>query len=210
MATKTRKQGTTNSAAAFDALIGNAPAAPSKSKKSDMPTLTLPENLVPNLDSYLQYKADMKKSETLMRENEQPIVGWAMNELDKKAIAGDYHNSYRLTDGTETITLVSVDKFSVSQEPQVHEVLKETLGDEYNNVIGDSVDVSLKEDVFTDEVKKAKFMALIGTSFNEFFDVEKKKAVKKGFAEKMYKIANTVEKVAEIRGLLVQNKPSLK
>lgn len=133
-----------------------------------------------------------------------------MNELDKKAIAGEYHNSYRLTDGPETVTFVSVDKFSVSQDPQVHEVLKETLGDEYNNVIVDSVNVSLKGDVFTNKEKKEKFMALIGNNFAEFFDVEKKKVVNKGFAEKMYKIANTSEKVSEIRGLLVQNKPSLK
>jgi hypothetical protein len=72
------------------------------------------------------------------------------------------------------------------------------------------VKTSLKPEVFADDDLKKDLMKLIGREFPRFFETTKTRSLKSGFAEKMYELAKTKERLLSIKALIPQKKPSIR
>lgn len=197
----------------FNSLIKSAVAVTDKKgkKKKERFVLELPVGLSGKLIEFNKQKKAMKEAETAMRVAETPIVLFCRDEQNKSAFEGTFRSSFDVKDGTEVSKFVSSDTFSVSQDPEVHNQLKQLFGEEvYNEVIGEETFVVMKNDVFTDEKKQEEFIALMGDRFGDFFESTVVLKVKPGFQERVYQLAKTEEKLIEISSLITQKKPFLK
>lgn len=200
---------------AFNAMIGQneVKATDTKNGKKEAPVIQLPEELHKNLKSFLQYKNEKKTAETNMRTEEAPLLEHCRNIQDENALAGNFVATYKVVgeDG-QAVSFVTQDKHSLSQDKEVHDNIKESVGDEeYGNVVETKTTVRLKDEVFTDKALKAKLIELVGSCFGEFFVTETKKVLKPGFNKKVYELSGgEQDKVDELRGLIPQSKPFFK
>jgi len=199
----------------FDDMFSDA-AAPEKkkSKNGDIPEIKLSAEVEKNLVAFLAQKKAMKAAETSMRAEEKPILVEAMTKLETDALAGNYSSSYvirvMVNKEEQLIKLVTSDKFTFPADPEVIVELEKILGEEFEKVTTEVKGLDVKPELFTDKKLQKKLMDLLKNDFFTFFTPTKKRILNKGFAEKMYKIAKTAEKLAEIKELVPQAKPALK
>ena len=203
----------TSSGMDFNSMIsGNAvDAVSAKKKKLDAPAISLPAERAENLKRFLKHKADMKNSESLMREEEKPILDYCNEIFDSRGLENHFSNSYNVSGGDAgSVKFITVDKFSVGQEPEIINGIKNLLGADADKVIRKVTEVKLKDEIFEDEARQKELVALIGNRFAEFFDVTTSYKAVKGLNEGIFKVAGNQEKLNKIREFVIPQKASLK
>jgi hypothetical protein len=198
----------------FDSMLGQTEIAgsDSKKKKDALPLISLSEELTKKLKDFISQKAKMKEAESEMRLAEQPVLETCLERMDKDALEGEFHASYELkgTDGTKA-KFISTDKFSLSQEKENIQALRELLGDEFDKEVVKKPTVQLKSEVFENKELQAELVQIMGDKFGKFFETVVKYSTKEGFDERMYKIANgSKAKVMQICSVCGKAKPYIK
>ena len=199
-------------AGSFDDMLGtNETTAASKKKaKEDGPALVLPDNLKQAFLNYLEHKKNMKDQESLMREAESLVLDFCKNKFDEDGLAGKFTHTYDVKSGDKKAKFITTDKFSIGQENDVINKAKDLLGNEFAEVVGQEKEVVMNPDVFLNAELQAELVKLLGDKFGKFFTTVKKWVVKKGYNEKMHKIAGNKDKLTQIREVIVPAKPYLK
>lgn len=196
---------------AFAELVTNkAKKATPASKKASAPEIVLSAELSADLKALIEAKEAKKLAEANIAKAESSLIQHGIAIQDRDGLAGAYVGTYELVGDDQRVKFISTDKFSVSQDDEVHEELAAVLGDKYEEVIEKTVTVTLRSKVFEDENLQKLVVKLLGKHFDQLFETTVKSSVKSGFKEKIYQIAGDEEKLADIRDLLTQAKPSIK
>lgn len=192
----------------FDKMIKKSAqtADEKKAKKKEAPKVTLPDELSPELDNFLEAKKEMKEAKGIMSAAEQPIIAFCRSEQDRQKST----DSFDVTNGKATVKYVPADSFSVSQDPEVHEELQNIFGDDYDKVIETETSITMKPEVFQDEKLQQSLVKKLGDNFADFFDTTETLKVKKGFAQKVYALVDDPNTLERVRSLIIQKKPSLR
>lgn len=194
-----------------DMIKKSAVKATDSKKKKDERIVSLSKELADSLDTFLKEKEKSKNAEAKYREAEGPILAHLRELQDTEGLAGSFHHSMTVKGNDDKeVKFVSSDKWSVPQTEEEIAAIKEKLGDKFDEVIGESVGVQLKEEVFQNEELQKELTALLGDNFDKFFSSTTKLVVKPGFNEKIYKVAKTIDEVKDLRAVVVQSKPFLK
>lgn len=197
----------------FGSMLGQTevPASDAKKKKDQKPIIKLDDEVTKKLHTFVDKKKEMKAAEGEMRLAESPILDVCMKRMDEDALTADFHSSYEVrgTDGTK-VSFITTDKFSLSQEPDNINAIRDLLGDNFDKEIVKTPTVSLKPEVFESEELQRELVALMGAKFPKFFTTTVKYTTKSGFDERMYKIAGNQGKVLLIRNMCGKSKPFFK
>jgi len=203
---------TNDASLTFDSLVGSTTVSKSETKKKKLPQIKLDTTNSGNLRKFLSYKVDMKDAETNMRSAEQPLLTLCLDRQDEDALSGHFYGSYELVtdDGQTTAKYVSVDKFNLSQDPEVIDALRDVLGDKFDEEVEKTTLVMLKPEVFNDKKLKAELVKLLGAQFGKFFQSVVTYKMKSEFDERLYKYASTAADAQQLRVLANKSKSSLK
>jgi len=193
-----------------DMLASNETTASSAKKKDDSGAFQLPEDLQQAFLNFLTHKKNKVNEETLMREEEEKVLEFCKNRFDSDGLAGKFTHSYDVKAKDAKAKFITTDKFSIGQDNDIINKAKDLLGKDYEEVIGIEKVVTMNPEVFENEALKKEFVELLGDKFSKFFTTTKRFVVKKGFNEKIFKIAGNKEKLTQIREIIVPTKPSLK
>ena len=196
----------------FNSMIGGGKSeGEAKKTKSSAPVINLPEDKHGNLDAFLEEKSKMKNAEAAMRQEEAEILEVCRKVHDENGLKGKFSNSY-LVNGApgKTVKFITTDRFSVSQEQESLDELRDTLGDDFGEVVVKQQVVQLKAEVFESEELQAELVKLIGNRFPDFFETTFKWVAKKGLNESIFKTAKTQDKLDKVREIVVPAKPSLR
>jgi hypothetical protein len=200
---------------AFDSMVNSSVVskADKAKKKDELPQIKLTPTLSANLRKFLKAKRIEKLAATAKEMQEQPILKFCQDRLDKDALSGNFTSSYEvLSDDKKTkVKFITSDKFSLSQDKENIAALQEKLGDEFDEYIESITVIQSKPELFTDEELQKELVALLGDKFSKFFVAVKTYKTKKGYDEKVFKYAQGEEnKLKNIRTMISQSKPFFK
>jgi len=194
---------------AFDALAKTAPT----SKSSTKPIVEVSDSIRKAVDAYLKAKAAEAKAKAEKEQSGEAIIDHVRKQQDKDAYAGKFSKSYEVPGtGDNKTTFVASDKFSVAQEAEVHDGIKDIVGDNYPLVVTKVRTITLNEKMQQNEEfinKLVKLLADSELSLADAFEVTDKWVVVKGMDEAQYNLVPNT-KLDEFRTLVKQAKPSLK
>jgi hypothetical protein len=196
---------------AFDKMIGSGKAKAATKKKGAAPEIVLPDELSDDLDTLLKAKADKKSAEARIAKAEKALIEYGVAIQDRDGLSGNYSGTYELAGGSDTrVKFITSDRFSVSQDEEVHEAIVDLVGDKYDDVIERKVSVSLRPKVFKDKDLQKLVTDLVGDHFDELFETSSKLVAKPGLKESIFDIAGDKDTLADLRDLLPQVKPSIR
>jgi hypothetical protein len=201
---------TTNS---FTKLIGNkATVATKKSaKKSTAPVIKLTPELSDELDILVEAKAEVKAAQAKQKQAEVKLIEHAQGVQDANGMSGNYSGTYELSGENYTSKFISSDRFSVSQDSDVHEELVELVGqDNFDNMVNQEMVVQLRGEVFQSPELQDMLVQLIGDKFDDLFETTIKYSAKKGLKDNIYNLVSDVDELVEVRELMPQYKPSIR
>jgi len=199
----------------FSSMLGQATVASSdsKAKKTVVPIINLDEELSKTLGTFITAKKDMKTAEGDMRTAEAPLIQLCIEKMDAMGLKGQFTHSFELKPIkgiAEPVKFISVDKWSVSQEPENIQALRDTLKDKFDEETEKTSTVMMKAEVMEDEELQKELVSLIGDKFAKFFENRITYKMKSGFNERIYKLAGNSNKLTQIKSIISQNKPFLK
>jgi hypothetical protein len=180
----------------------------SAAKKSTMPVIeNAPEDVKLAVDAVTEAKAELKAAKAKLAKNETVVIDFVTPIQDKDGFAGNHKKSYEVKGVNNSVKFVTSNKFSVSGADE--ENLTELLGEErFNERFEKSESLSVKAEIFKDEVLQEKLLALIGDHFDEFFEYTAVLKVKEDFDKKQFDLNE--DEVADLRVFCKQAKPALK
>jgi hypothetical protein len=198
---------------AFAKLIGKkASVKQAASKKSDAPAIVLSDEHSDSLDELIKAKAEVKAATAALKQAEASLLQLAVERQDADGIDGNYSGTYELIGKNNTSKFISSDRFSVSQDSEVHDAIVEIVGENsFEQMIEQEHTVQLRKDVFLNQDKQDLLVELIGDKFDELFETTIKFTAKKGLKENIYGLVNNdVDKLEDVRALLPQYKSAIK
>lgn len=201
------------SATAFNNLIKKKATTGKKksAKKSNAPAINLPPELSEELDILIEAKAEEKAAQAKKKQAEVKLLAHAQNIQDVNGLNGNYQSTYELVGENFTSKFISSDRYSVSQESEVHEEIKEIVGeDNLDEMVVQEMVVQLRSEVFADQEKQDMLVALIGDKFDELFETTIKYSAKKGLKDNIYTLVTGLDELEEVRELMPQYKPSIR
>lgn len=196
---------------AFDALAKAAPTAQSRTSK---PIVEVTDAIRKTVDKYLKAKNSAAKAKADLEQCGDAIIEHVREQQDKNAFAGNFSKSYEVPGtGENKIAFVASDKFSVAQEDEVHDSIKDLVGkDNYPLVVKKIRTITMNEKMQENEEfinNLIKTLQDAGLSLADAFEVKDKLVVVKGMDETQYNLVPNT-KLPEFRTLVKQAKPSLK
>ena len=109
------------------------------------------------------------------------------------------------------IKTITVSKFSVPQDPDGLNAIRNILGAGFAEAIKPETTVTLREEVMLNPGLQAELMGLLGGNFAKFFTAETKQAATPDLNDKLPKLVNNDPvKLAQVRELMGQQKLTLK
>ena len=200
---------------AFNEMLKTSVKNPAdKTKKKDLlPEIKLDEALSTSLVKFIDAKTREKIANGEKVLAELPILQYCQDKLDKDALAGTFNSSYKVVgaDGKTSVKFITSDRFSVSQDQENIEALKECFAEKFEEHFETKNSIEAKSEIFTDENLQKELVELLGENFSKFFVVTQKYVAKDGFNEKIYKIANgNINTLKTIKTLVPQTKPCFK
>ena len=191
------------------ALQQNAAPKQPASKKSAMPIINIVgKDNVAAIEGFVDAQTREKKAKADKEFAASVIRKFVRKQQDERALAGDFNKSYQVKTAKHTVKFVTADKFSINGDDAPE--FKRLFSSEFDSLMEEKIDVTLKPAVFADEDKQNELMNLLGDKFSEFFDVTTTLHTKKGFDEEVYKVAKTQDKLDEIRVYAKQQTPSIR
>lgn len=181
---------------------------PASKKKNDMPHLNPNAELRECVDGYVNAKKRFNMAKGDMEEAGNAIIEFSRSEQDKAGYAGDFRKSYVIPGNVENqVKFISSNRYSVSADDAVE--IKELLGDQFENLMVEKLEVSLKAEIFENEALKVEFMKLIGERFPEFFETKATLAVAEDFDKDVYDAVDK-DNLTDLRTFVKPYKPSLR
>jgi len=198
----------------FTKLIGAKAQVKSASskKKSDAPVINLSSDLSDELDALIEAKATVKSAQALQKKAEAKLIEHAKNVQDSDGLNGRYAGTYELVGENHRSKFISSDRFTVSQDSEVHEAIADVVGqDNLDKVVSEELTVQLRPEVFKDPAKQDLLVSLLGDKFDELFETTIKYSATKDLKGRIYGLVkNDADKLEEVRALLPQYKPSIR
>jgi hypothetical protein len=194
---------------AFDKIAQPVVAKDSKSTTKIAADLT--SDIKFKVDTFVTNKAEMKRLEAEQKEIETAIIEHVRPQQDKLAYGGTFVKSLQLQGVSNTVTFVTMDKFSVPQDEESVEAIKKLLNGKFNDLFETTRFISMKKEAVANEDilnKIAKACEKAGLSIGEIFDVGDKIVAKDDLDRKQYDLPKT--KLEVFRTLVRQAKPALK
>lgn len=198
----------------FSAMLEGAEER-GKSKKAkskpEHPVIELPGTLSKSLDEFQKQKKIKKQAETDMRVAEAPITEYCQEQVDEKGFKGRYEGTWTVKGRKSSATLICIDKFSVPQNPEELDEVRDRLGDDlFSKCITKQREVVMKPEVMESSKMQRELEKLLRNKFKKFFFVRTTYVAKKGLKEDIYDIAEDEKTLARIRRSIPQAKSALK
>jgi hypothetical protein len=197
----------------FTKLIGaKAVKKATAVKKSTAPQIKLSSSLSDELDAIVESKATVKAATAVLKQAEDKIIAHAKNVQDTDGLNGKFSGTYELVGENHVSKFISSDRFTVSQDKEVHEALVDVVGqDAFDDIVEEKLTVSLRSDVFSDPAKQDLLVSLLGDKFDELFETTVSYGTTKELKSRIYGLVkNDADKLEEVRSLLPQYKPSIR
>jgi hypothetical protein len=194
----------------MDTIAGNAKVAPTtKAKKIDDSILqNAPENVKADISKMVAAKKTMKKAKSEVAVAEKSIIEFGNKHKNTEAFAGRFKKSYKIAgDNDDSVNFVTANKWSFNTDDITE--IKEIIGDNADEMLPSSYNVSIKSEVFTDKAKQEELMKLLGTRWNDFFDTTVSYKPVEDFDAKIYTELDE-NKMADLAVYMKQSKPSVR
>ena len=194
----------------MDTIAGNAKVEPtSKAKKVDDSILqNAPEAVKADITKMIAAKKTMKKAKSEAAVAEKSIIEFGIKHKDAEAFAGRFKKSYKIAgNGDDTVTLVTANKWSFNTDDIAD--IKEIIGENADEMLPSSYNVSIKSEVFTDDAKQKELMKLLGDRWNDFFDTTVSYKPVEDFDSKIYTELDE-SKMSDLAVYMKQSKPSVR
>jgi len=181
-------------------------------KKSDIPSLTVPDTVMKAVDLFVDTQTKVKVLEDLAAAYKGTVVSHVTAEQEKQGLAGSYSKSFRLEGHSCSLTYTRTDKFSVAKGTTVKD-LEEAAGKKFvKDNFTAARTLQVQADVMKDTAKLAKLVeilkAALGDSMGEYFEQQTVIASNPGLD--VARLLLDAEKRAKLDALAVQAQPGLK
>lgn len=177
-------------------------------KKKTMPTVEFSDKEMNTaVSEFLKSRQVEKEAKAEKEFHSNFIVEKVRTIQDENAFNGEFSKSYEVKTSVGSVKFVTADKFSVN--PNDEKEIRNLLGNEFDSLMEEKVEVKLKESVMNNTELQKKLMKLIGNNFDEFFEVTSTLTTKEGFDEKVYEKVDK-SKMDELRTYVKQSKPSIR
>jgi len=195
---------------AFDKIGKTAPKT--ASKKTDIRTASVTDDLRANVDKLIESKAAISTLEATVADCEGKIIDEVRPQQDQLALNGDFTKSLEVPGSKGSVLYNTADRFSVPQEDDAQEAIKKLVGPEkYAEFFEEKTTFSLKDSVAKNEellTKISKACEKAGMDIGDLFDRVVKTVSRDGLDRKQYELG--AKKLAEFRTLVRQSKPSVR
>lgn len=194
---------------AFDKIAKSVTAT---EKKSDTPVAEVNAAIQSAVDSFVVTKARIKTDEATLKTLETTIIEHVRPQQDELGYCGSFTKSLKVPGTESTVTYVTSDRFSVTQDEPVQDALKTLVGPKnYDLFFQTKRTITVKKEVIDSEEKLNEMAAAIekaGLNIADYFDVADKVIARDDLDRNQYKL--TKSKLEEFRTMVRQNKPALK
>lgn len=178
-------------------------------KKSIMPIIEVTDKDVKNsITSFIDAQSREKIAKADKEFQASTIISYVRSIQDENAFNDNFSKSYQVKSDVDMVKFIAVDKFSINSDDELE--FKKLLGKKFNMLMEAESTVTLKREIFEDEVLQLELMTLLGDKFDVFFDVDTTLKTKPDFDKNIYGVVKTQEKLDEVRVFAKQNKPSIR
>lgn len=180
-------------------------------KTADKVAATVNDEVKSAVDLVLAHKQEISRLEAELADKQDVIARHVRPQSDQLGFDGNYTKSMTVEGNKGSILITYTDKWNVPQEDTILKEIQKTTGKLYAEFFPQRRSISMTEAALKDEAtlnKVAEACKKAGLPIDGIFDVVDKVVACKGLDEKVYKL--TPEKLATLRTLIKQNKPSLK
>jgi hypothetical protein len=194
------------------------PKAPAK-KTSSVPIVgDAPAEVIAAATEFKKLAAKKREIEAEMLSNGNIVSDFCSAGQDALGFKGEYHKSFNVPAGEDSeknplyLMYSTMNKFKI--DPPSEAMIKKLLGKAFGELIAEKFEVVLKPEVLEEtaqgEALQKELMGLLGENFGKFFNTFNSFKVKDDYDAKVFGVAKTADKLAEIRSVIEPQKPSLK
>ena len=198
----------------IDSILNSTVVDVAESKaKETKPVIVLSKEESEDLKTFISKKTAKKTAETDMATALVKPLATCCKKMEDDALSGQFHSSYKVTtlDGTASVNLITVDKFTVTQDPENIKAFKELVGEEFDNCIVKDRTTQIKQSVLIDKVLLTELVTLVGPqNFSKFFETVDTYSAKDGLKEHIYKVAGNSTRLEQIKAFVIPQKPYFK
>ena len=194
--------------------MGNAfqkKVAPKTADKAEVIAETTDE-IKAQVDQFVNNKAAMKKLEAQQTALEEVIIGHVRPQQDEMAYCGSFTKSMNVPGKDFSVKFVTMDRFSISQEPEALDALKKLVGKaKYEEMFETKELYTIKSEISKDDKKMnalAKACEAANIDIALYFDRVEKVVGKDDLDKKQYELPK--KSLDEFRVYAKQAKPSLR
>ena len=186
-------------------------ATPKKSKTKAKAVAEVTEEIKTKVDKYVDNKATIAQLEADQLALGDAIISHVRPQQDEMAFCGSFTKSMKVPGHNYEMTYVTMDKFSVPQEPEALSAIKDLVKDKYPTMFETKETYLIKADVAKDD-KKMNALATACEKANIdislYFDRIEKVVAKDDLDLKQYDLG--AKALETFRTLVRQAKASLK
>ena len=192
---------------AFDKMA-SSPKPASKAKATKI-TASVNKYVKEAVDKVISIKASIKDLEADKLTTEAVIISHVRPQQDEEARTGNFSKSFDVSGNKGNLVYTTSDKFSVPQEDDDINEIKNLLKNKFEDFFEKERTVSLRPEVLKDDKLVNKIVSVLSKAgIADIFAVVDKYKSKKGLDEKQYNLDEN--DLDEFRTLVKQNKPALK
>jgi hypothetical protein len=186
-----------------------APKEPTTNGKKDkMTQVELPADLKIKVDEYVEAKKKEREYKTAKENRQDSILEFVKDRYEADGLSGNFQKSYRVPGVNETVTFVSTDRFSNPSAEEIP-VLKELLGDRFDDFVSKKTVVSIKEEVMSTPELRAELISYVPKEvFGKFFKADVYYSTADEFDRKLFSLPKKI--YDKIKAIVRQASPSLK
>lgn len=182
------------------------------SSKNAIATAEIDDTIKTKVDTYVNNKASIKRLEAEQTGIEEEIFAHVRPQQDEMAFCGSFTMSMKVPGNEFTVTMVTMDKFSVPQDEESLKALKTLVGPtKYSDMFETKETIAIKKEVVTNDALLNKIAAACktaGLDIATIFDRTEKVVAKNDLDRKQYELK--ARQLETFRSLVKQAKPSLR
>jgi hypothetical protein len=162
------------------------------------------EKVVQAVTNYVLNDTREKDAKAAKEKDAVVIRAYAGQVRDDNALSGEYQKSYRIM-GTEVkkfqhaVDATQTDKWTLPKSKEDIEALRKVLGVDFDTIMEKETVISIKKEVLENDALRKELNALLhkvmgADDLRKYFEKDEVWRVKKGMAERQYKLTDTVRK----------------
>lgn len=181
-------------------------------KTKSITTAEVDDDTKAKVDRFVRNKAELKRLEADQTAIEEAIVAHVRPQQDEINYCGSFTKSLKVPGNEFEVTYVTMDKFSVPQDDETLDAIKDLVKDSYEDMFETKETLSLKEDVVKNKDsmldKLAAACQAAGIEVSLYFDRGEKVIAKADLDRKQYGLK--AKDLETFRSLVKQAKASLR